>query len=82
MPAFIAIIRTDPAGGFDVSFPDMSDLKAHAATRKNAPDAALAALLARLQHLHAAGEAIPIPGTLELSGNPDDARGEAILVEV
>ena len=82
MPAFTALIHTDPTGGFDVSFPDIPGLSTHSATRKVAPDVALLALLGHLKQLHAAGEPIPIPSTLELSGKPDDNNGEAILVEV
>ena len=82
MPAFTAIVRTDPAGGFEVSFPDLALVKAHADTRVAAPDVAFIALLEELRRLHAAGAPIPVPGTLRLAGEPGDASGEAILVEV
>jgi len=82
MPAFTAIIRTDTAGGCDVSFPDLPGLKAHADSRKTVPDVALLALQEYLKQKRAAGEAIPIPSTLKLSGLPSDEDGEAILVEV
>jgi predicted RNase H-like HicB family nuclease len=82
MPAFTAIVRTDAAGGFDVSFPDLPGLKALADSRKTTPDAALLALLEHLKQMHAAGEAIPSPSTLKLSGSPGDEDGEAILVEI
>jgi len=82
MPAFTAIIRTDTAGGFDVSFPDLPGLKARADNRKAAPDVALLALLEYLKQKRATGEAIPVPSTLKLCGSPSDEDGEAILVEV
>jgi hypothetical protein len=40
------------------------------------------ALLEHLKQMHAAGEAIPSPSTLKLSGSPGDEDGEAILVEI
>jgi len=82
MPAFTALVHTDPAGGFDVSFPDLPGLNARADTRNAAPDVALLALLERLKQMNAAHEPIPIPSErLGISGHPDEAGGEAILVE-
>ena len=65
MKEFVALIRQEPDGGYQLTFPDLPDVTVQGETLEQARVRAQYALYFHLGGLMAAGEAIPEPLSLE-----------------
>jgi predicted RNase H-like HicB family nuclease len=65
MRQFVALIFSDPDGGFAATFPDLPGCVAFASALLDAPGVATRALAERLEDMEARGERIPEPSRIE-----------------
>jgi predicted RNase H-like HicB family nuclease len=78
---FYAVIFKDPAGGFEISFPNLLGCTAKASTYYSCEHAAAKALTAHLRGLEGEGYSIPESSSLEgIMLDPNNHRGVPILV--
>ncbi|HEV2362887.1 MAG TPA: type II toxin-antitoxin system HicB family antitoxin [Caulobacteraceae bacterium] len=78
---FAAVVRNDPAGGYQASFPDVPGASAHAGDSADLVRAAREALLERLAALTESGEAWPQPSSLDRVREIAGAEGAILIIE-
>jgi predicted RNase H-like HicB family nuclease len=81
MSEFPAIVFPDPEGRFVVTFPDLFDCVAFANSLEDAPKAAATVLGALLAEIASAGEAAPLPSSLEAVRN-DPQNQDCMIILV
>ena len=83
MRSYIALIHKDAGSDYGVSFPDLPGCITAGATVDDARSLAAEALAFHLEGLHADGDAIPEPSSLEaIMSDAENRDGVAIMVDV